>query len=282
MARSAGFRNHQVIPLGDADVQGVLSVGFLRVSFRPERMPGDGKHVAFVHRDVQQPEHEGVAQVRAQHRRARITVHAAAEQPRRVRVVGQTLGKRLGPEIQRPSRGMGPSVEEGHGGHFDRLVGRHLERYGASRFQRDFHRLPRRIPGRDHVHRMRDGVHDVHHQFTETTGDVMADPLRRMNIRDRAGPDPFARFGIMPRGVERLGNHRAHGAVRPGRAPKGVIVPEHAAHVRIHPEPLPHVFHRNDVSDRMRMCQRCVKRESLVADCDDTKHFLPLHVVRSH
>ena len=71
---------HEVIPLGDPDVNRVLPVGIRRIPFREEGVAGDRPDVRFVHQLVQQAEHHGVARVRPQERCTRISMDRAAEQ----------------------------------------------------------------------------------------------------------------------------------------------------------------------------------------------------------
>ena len=79
---------HEVIPLGDPDVNRVLPIGICRIALREERMAGDRPDVGFVHELVQQTEHHRVPRVRPQERRTGIAMDRAAEQLRRIRIVG--------------------------------------------------------------------------------------------------------------------------------------------------------------------------------------------------
>ena len=110
----------------------------------------------------------------------------------------------------------------------------------------------------------------------------MANSLNRMNIGHRTGPNPLTGFRVMPRGVEGFGNHGSDRPMWPRGATKGMVMPEHTAHVRIYPEPLPHVFHRHNVIHRMRILQRIGKRQRITADLDNPFHFLTFDIISTN
>ena len=226
-------------------------------------MTGHGKHVTLVHRHVDQPEDDGITQIRPQRDRTRIPVRTAAEYLRGLRIIGQPLRKRFGPEIQGPTRGMRPAVEERHRRHLDQLVGRHLEGHGSPGFQRHFHGLTRRIPRGHHVDRMRNRIHDLNHQFTETAAHSIPHGFHRVNVHHRTGPLGLAGRRIMPRRSERFDQERTHRAVRPRGPAERVVMTEHGPHVGIRPESLPHELHGHDVPDRMIMLQRGFEGQGL-------------------
>ena len=62
----------------------------------------------------------------------------------------------------------------------------------------NLNRLARRVPRRHHVHRVRHGIHAMHHQFTETSSDIIANTFDGMNISNRTRPNQLTGFWIVP------------------------------------------------------------------------------------
>ena len=110
MPRPTRFRHHQVIPLGNTDMDGVLAVRIGRITLRPERMTGQRPGHRLVHERMQQPEHHRVSRVRTQQRRIGISMDLAVERLRDIRVCRQPLGDRTGPEVQAAARGVRPAI----------------------------------------------------------------------------------------------------------------------------------------------------------------------------
>ncbi len=230
-------------------------------------MAGDRPDVRFVHQLVQQAEHHGVARVRPQERRIRVSVDRAAEQLRGIRIVRQALRKRFRAEVEAAAGRMRAAV--------DVLVRRvhdllwHLERNGLSSFQGHFHRLSGRIAGFDDVDRMRHRVVDGDHQLTEAAADAVPDRLVGMNVRDRTAPHQLAVLRIVIGGPERLHDRHAEPAVRPGRRTERVVVPEHGAHIHVHPPPIADELRRDQVVRRVVVLQRLEERDRIALDLLD-------------
>ena len=58
-----------------------------------------------------------------------------------------------------------------------------------------------------------------------------------------------------------------------------MVVPEHRAHVRIDPEPLPNEFHRHDVVRRMIVLQSLGQGDRIAVDRLDPGDFIALDIV---
>jgi hypothetical protein len=93
----------------------------------------------------------------------------------------------------------------------------------------------------------------MHHEFTETTGHIMADPFNGMNISHRSTPNPFAGFRIVPGRVEGFRNHRPDRTMGPGGATKRMVMPEDTPDIRIHPESLTDIFDGQNIANRVVM-----------------------------
>ena len=70
-----------------------------------------------VHQRVQETEHHRISRVGTQQRRIGIAMDLAVERLRHIRIGGQPLGNRTGPEIQAAPRRMSPAVQERHRRH---------------------------------------------------------------------------------------------------------------------------------------------------------------------
>ena len=276
----ARLRDDQVVPLGDADVDRVLAVGVTRVPLGQERMARERPGHRLVHERMQQPEHHRVSDIRPQERRIRVPMDRAVEELGCLRITRQPLRDRLGPEIEAAPGCVRPAVQERHRGHVNLL--RHLEGHGLARLQRHLDRLARRVPRRHDVHRMRHRVMDLHHQLAETAVHSVPHRLDRPDIRNGAAPDRLPGPGIMIRGTDRLDEQGPEAAVRPGRGPEGVVVPEHRADIHVSPEPLPDELHGHDVVRRMIVFQRLVEGDRVALDLLDSAHLVPLHVIGPH
>src|SRR2546427_13064947 len=99
---------------------------------------------------------------------------------------------------------------------------------------------------------------DLHHQLAETAVHSVPHRLDRPDIRNGAAPDLLPGPGIMIRGADRLDEQGPEAAVRPGRGPEGVGVPEHRAGIPVTPEPLPDELHGHAAVRRMSGFQRLV------------------------
>jgi len=107
-------------------------------------MAGNGPDMGFVHELMQQAEHHRVARVRTQERRIRIAMNRAAEQLGGIRIICQTLRKRLRAEVEPAAGRMRPTVDVLVRCVHD-LVG-HLEGHGLPGFQRHLDRLSGGLP----------------------------------------------------------------------------------------------------------------------------------------
>ena len=227
-------------------------------------MAGQGPGHRLVHQGMQQPEHHRIADIRPQERRVGIAMDLAVESLRHIRIGRQPLRDRRRPEIQTASRGMGPTVQEGHRRHVELI--RHHEGHGLPRFERHFDRLPRRIARGHDIDGVRHGVVQLHHQFTEAVVHAMAHRLDSTDVRDRTAPDHLPGLRIMVGRANRLGDEGPESAVRPSGRAERMIVPKHGAHVRIDPEPLTHELHRDDVVRRVIMFQPAGQGDRVAAD----------------
>ena len=113
--RAASLRHHEVISLCNTDMNRVLSICITCIPFREEGMAGQDPVHTLVHQGMQQPEHDGIPQIRSEQRCRGIAMHQAAEDLRRIRIVCQSLGDRFRPEVQTAPGRMSPAVQERHG-----------------------------------------------------------------------------------------------------------------------------------------------------------------------
>ena len=241
-------------------------------------MSGDRPDVGFVHQLVQQAEHHGVARVRPQERRARITVDRAAEQLGRVRIVGQALCKRSRAEVETAAGRVRAAVNV-LVRRIQDLV-RHLEGHRLSCFQRHFDRLSGRIAGFDDVDGVRNRVVDGDHQLTEAAADTGTDRLVAVNVRDRTAIHQLAVLRIVIGRPERLHDRHAEPAMGPGRRTERVVMPEHGSHIHVHPPPIAHKLRRHEIARRVMVLQRLEERDLIALDFLDTGDFLTALIPR--
>ena len=174
--RSAGLRYHEVVTLCDPDMHRILPVRIACITLTQEGMTGKGPGHRLVHQRMQQPKHHRISDIRPQERRVGITMDLAVERLRYIRIGGQPLGDRTGPEVQPAAGGMGSAVQKRHRRHIELL--RHHERHGLPCLKRHFNRLPRRIARRHDVDGVRHGIVHLHHQFTEAVVHPMSRPAQ--------------------------------------------------------------------------------------------------------
>ncbi len=277
--RSARLRHHEVVPLGDPDMDGVLPVGVTGIPLGQIRMSGQRPDHAFVGHRLQQPEYDRIAQVRPHHRRIGVAVDGAAEELRHIGIGGHAAGDGLRPEVEAAARRVGAAVQERHRRHLDMLGNR--ERNGLPRFQRHLDRLAWRIARRHDIDRMRHTIVQLHHELAETAVHVVPNRLRGSDVGQRTAPNRFPGFGIVVRRSDRLDDHRAEPAMTPGNPPQRMVVPEHGPDIRIDPEPLPDEFDRYDVLDRMIVLQGAKQRKLIALDGLDPPDFIAADIIRA-
>ena len=83
---SARLRHHQIVPLRNADMDRVLPVGVTRIALGQKGMTGQRPDHRLVRHGLEQPEHDRIAEVGAQHRRIGVAVDGAAEDLGRIRI----------------------------------------------------------------------------------------------------------------------------------------------------------------------------------------------------
>ena len=201
----------------------------------------------------------------------------AVKDLRRLRIGGQPLRDRPGPEVQPAARRVRPAVQERHRRHVNLI--RHHERHGLARFQRDLYRLPWRIARRHDVHRMGYGVMHLHHQLAEAAVDPIPNRLDRPDVCHRTAPNFFAGPWIMIGRADRLRDDGPEPTMRPGRGSERMVVPEHRPDIGINPEPLPDELHGHNVICRVIVPERPREGNRITLDLLDPSNLVPLHII---
>ena len=151
---------------------------------------------------------------------------------------------------------------------------RHLERHRLAGFQSNLYRLSRWVPGLDHVHGVRHRVVDRYHQLAETPTHAGSDRFVAVNICNRTAVDQLAVLRIMIGGSERFHDRHTEPAMGPGRRAEGVVMPEHGAHIHIHPPPIADKLRRYQVARRVIVLQRLMEGHLITLDLFNPNDFL--------